>query len=152
MFPLNSRVSVRAYGGITAQITDSVAHLLSESTIFKTKVACGHVQWYDKSMKWETHFKGEIHSSADAFMCDVWCRRMWREQRRTVKMWSFIWGIWGRGAAVATVVETLVASVSSSTLLTFYLAEPKLPTHTHTQGEFPAPDGGFNCRHLALSG
>lgn len=73
MFPLNSRVSVRAYGGIRAQITDSVAHLLSESTVFKTKVACGHVQWYDNSMKWETHFRGETLSSHEAFMCNVWC-------------------------------------------------------------------------------
>lgn len=65
MFPLNSWVSVRAYGGIRAQITDSVAHLLSESTVLKTKVACGHVQWYDNSMKWETHFKRETLSSAE---------------------------------------------------------------------------------------
>ncbi len=75
MFPLNSWVSVRAYGGIRAQITDSVAHLLSESTVFKTKVACGHVQWYDNSMKWETHFKerNSFQHRGEAFMYNVWC-------------------------------------------------------------------------------
>lgn len=57
--PLNSWVSTGAYDGIIAQITDSVAHLLYEYMVFKTKVACGHVQWYDNSMKWETHFKRE---------------------------------------------------------------------------------------------
>lgn len=63
MFPLKSWVSVRAYGGIRAQMTDSVAHLLTESTVFKTKVACGHDQWYDNSMKRETHFRRQTLSS-----------------------------------------------------------------------------------------
>lgn len=45
---------MKAYAGIRAQITNSVAHLLFESSVLKTKVACGHVQWNDNSVKLET--------------------------------------------------------------------------------------------------
>lgn len=70
MFPLNSWVPVLAFGGIRAQSTDSVAHLCSESTDLETKVACGHVQWYDNSVKWETHFKSEsLPSAAERLSC-----------------------------------------------------------------------------------
>lgn len=54
MFPLSIRGFVKAYAGIRAQITNSVAHLLFESSVLKTKVACGHVQWNDNSVKLET--------------------------------------------------------------------------------------------------
>lgn len=57
MFPLSSMGFVKAYVGIRARITNSVAHLLFESSVLKTKVACGHVQWNDNSVKLETRFQ-----------------------------------------------------------------------------------------------
>lgn len=57
MFPLSIWGFVKAYTGIRARITNSVAHLLFESSVLKRKVACGHVQWNDNSAKLETCFQ-----------------------------------------------------------------------------------------------
>lgn len=57
MFPLSIRGFEKAYAGIRARITNSVAHLLFESSVVKTKVACGHVQRNDNSVKLETRFQ-----------------------------------------------------------------------------------------------
>lgn len=74
MFPLSIQGFVKAYAGIRARITNSVAHLLFESSVLKTKVACGHVQWNDNSVKLETRFRGgSLQLRRDAFMCQLWC-------------------------------------------------------------------------------
>lgn len=81
MFPLSIGGFVKAYAGIRARITNSVAHLLFESSVLKTKVARGRVQRNDNSVKLETRFQEgggkkkkqqpSLQLGRDAFMCPV---------------------------------------------------------------------------------